>query len=411
MKVKKIFALVTACLILLSGCNSAKKAQKNLLKEIKEITTNSDTFSSCEKDVDNLLKGYLMVNPNDKEVKSVSVILNSSEDDIQKNIENFIKENKKSIFREFVEYLEIIGINDAESKFELIPDFEKKYSDSVFLEKIYFTELIEILWSDIYLFSKDSWFLTPASEESLTVKNKKMVENINKASSFLTKYPNSNSKSLNFCREAKDYMNMARELYSLKQEGNYEKNIKALATIDEFFEKYPDTKLRPGYIKNERELLQAETDLLKEKMESKIWYIKNYVDSKGNPTNDEYLSNEYVSGTLKNKKGTESPSKIRFLIDSRTKMAMMIYEQDEKVKGRKDEYSMEITNSIGAVYKLSGVNYEDRISLDDENSLIMNNLLKGDDIILIKIKCNSTSAEYSYEFDTAGYAKVFGRLK
>lgn len=462
MKMKKTFVLLIAGLVLLSGCNGGKKVQKNLLKEMKGIcrenldTTDyynlgKDSFS-IDKEVKDLLRTYLLVRPKDKVVSDLSVVLNSSPENFKDNIAGFKKEYKKSVFLEYVEYLEEIGIDGVKSVPELIPAFEKKYPGSVFTEHMYLEDLRVFFSPEIY--SKNDFLLRSAvsynpekAKSSLEEYSKvylalylmlsnydnsdydfeaylesdeykeletsyvniiKELYDTEKVSLYINKYPD--SKASAFLKQSQTYIKILKDYYSTNEE-DLNARTETLNKINDYLEKYSRTPLGFENLKDGKENLLKEIDKTKEKQADKIWYITNYVDSNGKETDNEYLSNEFISGTCKSRKRTDNNTKMRFLIDSRNEMTIMLYEQDKTVSGKKDEYSITVTNSIGAVYKLSGTNFDDRISLNDEDSLVMNNLLNGGDKIKLQIKCIPTDTEYSYDLDTTGYNRVLTRLK
>lgn len=298
MKLKKIFILLLASLFLFNGCNGSKKEalKWRLLEQLYESCEDCYSldiphefladFYRAERDKsESLLKWktltteYLMEYPNDKEVKSIYDILNAPFD-VQVKLDNFMKVYKNSIFLDYVRYLNVIGINNSECKFYLIPDYENESDDpyivyrylrAKFIRLMYQKELYEIMRQDIYRReNKNSWALTPYTKESFDV-SLKIYDDLEKFSSYLDKYfsdsydPNLvtifgnplDSSEYRSIKKCEAYIEVVGGLYCSKELADYENNLQTLDAINRF--KSIKYNLRYDLFDEEEKLLRNET--------------------------------------------------------------------------------------------------------------------------------------------------------
>lgn len=305
MKLKKIFILLLASLFLFNGCNGSKKEalQERLLNQLCESC--EDCYSldipyevvadfyraECDK-LQSLLEWktmtteYLMEHPNDKEVKSIYDILNTPPTvNVQVKLDNFMKVYKNSIFLDYVRYLNVIGINNSECKFYLIPDYENesnvyRYHREDFIRLMYQKELYEIMRQDIYRReNKNSWALTPYTKESLDV-SLKIYDDLKKFSSYLDKYFSDSyvdsylartgrnlldSAEYGSIKQCEAYIEVVGGLYCSKELADYENNLRTLDAINRF--KSIKHNIRYDLFDEEEKLLRNETLKLRKELQ------------------------------------------------------------------------------------------------------------------------------------------------
>ena len=214
--------------------DSRKKLAEDFKTICKNKTQNTDfevfpfvetDFLCLDKEISEATQSYLKeLNTlflKDKEAKSILSILNSSDNSFQKEIDAFIEKFPNSILLEYVEYLNVIKKLGVRQDFTLLPTFETKYTDSVYLENL---KLYELLYIYIDFFEK----ISEASSSSTTDKEIEQIANLceEKESAFRKAYPSSKYTIEHNRRE--------KEL----EERNEEKKKDGIWSIDCYVDKY-----------------------------------------------------------------------------------------------------------------------------------------------------------------------------
>lgn len=474
MKTKKTYILSLLLVIVLIcscvSCTNRKNARKNLLTEIKNICEQKlntiDYYNFAAEDfvlddeVRTLCKTYLMIDSSDKEVTALSVIVNSSEEDFITNIEAFRKDYPRSCLMEYVDYLEEFGLLGISSKPELIPDFEKKYPGSVFIEHMeieqfhlffdedYFTSIGYLVrdacldydesWTDdqvtasifkiviaiAFSDSSDDFFTSEDysdgqdSEDSLSsreylqsIKDVFITEEL--IPSFIEKYPES---------RVNPFLLQASEIFAIwdytseddSDKGNYLFEKEKVKMIDEYLSKY-DNELGREYLESERDSYQKSIETYENKVADKIWAIKTYVNNYNEYTEQKYLTNEDISGIYTSPTADRKEAAIRFLVDSERKIAFKLYEQGDTVRGiniSNDSYFITVKDSFGSEYTFNGTNWDDRVTLNSVDSQKLNSLMRAGQELKFHIERTTYGYQSNYAFtvDTTGYNGVFERL-
>lgn len=138
------------------------------------------------------------------------------------------------------------------------------------------------------------------------------------------------------------------------------------------------------------------------------WRVGHYVDEFGSPTAASYVTNRSpIIGTFSNSATQDSPLRVIFLINSKTDVAIQLYEYagDNPVKSSRGEaYKVAVQDSNGEKYYYTAKNWSDRISLDlDSNDSLYKAFLKGGTVKFRVIEEDNSTTNYAFDIVADGY--------
>lgn len=140
-----------------------------------------------------------------------------------------------------------------------------------------------------------------------------------------------------------------------------------------------------------------------------MWQLLNYVDEFGNKTTDQYATNkEPIKGTFSNSATQNSPLLVEFLIDSKSEVAIKLYEYagDNPVKALSQavSYQVAVLASNGYKHSYYAFNRDDRLRLRLEDSQdTFHKIFANGGVVKFRIDQSSSSSSYAFEIEPDGY--------
>lgn len=449
-----IFVLIAVCLFVSCTNSRQLEARKNLaagfVKICDEKTQNTNyydivchyegtgffeeicDFSFKDKAID-VIKTYLLVSPDDKEVQQLSVILNSNDEEFQQNLDSFKEKYPKSVLMEYIEFLNVAkkgqSFECTETKcwfeglypdFSLLSDFEKKYPESKYNE---YLDILEVFYklSDISPTTDSSVYGPIVNDFCEKYPESKVSEALKELDRYLI---------LRDCIETTDYFSFVSYVkdnlsyYTIM--GYITKCEDLIDTCNSYLDGcndeikyspfYEEIEYRKSNIENAVESWNLKLDALVEKEADGIWSIAQYVDSYNEYTDQKYIRCTDITGIYSNLTVDRKEATLRFLINSEDSIDFKLYEQGTPVKGQNisnDYYVIMVKDDSGKEYALEGTNDSDRVSLDSaEESYTLHKLLMSNNKLRLSIerKTKGYQAQYSFTVDCKGYDRVFNRF-
>jgi len=139
-----------------------------------------------------------------------------------------------------------------------------------------------------------------------------------------------------------------------------------------------------------------------------MWQVTSYVDDFGEPTKDKLIRNlKLIRGVFSNSATEGSELDVRFLIDSKTEVDIILYEYagNNPVKAYSpDEYRVLVQDKGGNRHTLKAFNYRDRLSFGPKHStIVFSTLLKGGKIKFRIIEVDTPTTQYEFEISNSKY--------
>lgn len=173
-----------------------------------------------------------------------------------------------------------------------------------------------------------------------------------------------------------------------------DKLIKTISVIEE--------KARQFRIEKEKE-----AERLANISNTGMWEISYYTDDFGQPSKDKVLTNSsWISGRFSNSATQDSNLNVNFLIDSYKDIHIKLYEyagnNPVKTYGT-DRYRIRIKHGE-QVSDMTGVNYSDRIRLDEAGAIKLHNVFKkGGSVSFSIVEIGSPTNVYSFTITETKY--------
>ncbi len=447
--VKRTFLLIIAAVCLLSSCTNKKQAEarKALAESFVNICNdkiqNTNYFElgqgysglcnlSFKDKIAETVKVYLLVDPKDKETEQLYIILNSSDDDFQKNLDEFKEKYPKSVYLEYVDYLNVAKKGQSWNEdevtfwleglypdFSLLPDFEKKYPESKYLEHL---KILEIFYRDLGEGFDDSDY----TEDNL----------IQDIKLFCEKYPESKYSAylqerlryyeiVNTLLESDCYFNSFKDYSYFDFSVGISECTSLINRCDEYLDNCSDDAKKSSFYENieywkdliERalETWNEEYDKFLEKQADGIWSIAQYVDKYNEYTDEKYIRSTEISGIYSGLTANRNDATLRFLINNENSIDFMLYEDGTPVKGKSvynDKYEISAKDDSGKEYYMIGKNSNDRVVMDSTSSYTMHKLLMSNRSVRLYIERTTSGyqATYTFTVDCTGYDRVFNRF-
>jgi len=203
--------------------------------------------------------------------------------------------------------------------------------------------------------------------------------------------------------------------YSEKNYSQVKENIKILGEKHPESPKNKEFKLLLSAIEKE-ELTEQKKKEAKEKERIRLANINNtgmwsttyYVDDFGEPTKEGYITNKSIlKGTFSNTATQNSDLNIRFLISNSSDISFKLFEYagNNPVKAySSDSYRVLVQDKDGKRYKLTAINYSDRLSFSEAMSRTIHNiLLKGGTVKFKIVEIDTPTTEYEFTIQKADY--------
>ncbi|PHS38265.1 MAG: hypothetical protein COA91_08420 [Robiginitomaculum sp.] len=185
--------------------------------------------------------------------------------------------------------------------------------------------------------------------------------------------------------------------------------------------RHPHSKAIPKYAKLMIELDRKEKTLqAKREAEEKekkrlanlnktgVWQVTSYVDDFGESTSDRLIRNlRLIRGRFSNSATQDSKLDVRFLIDGKTEIDIILYEYagNNPVKAYSpDEYQVLLQDKDGNRHKLRALNRSDRLSFGPKHSrIVFEALLKGGKVKFRIVEVDTPTTQYAFEIKNADY--------
>lgn len=450
--VKRTFLLIIAAVCLLSSCTNKKQAEarKALAESFVNICNdkiqNTDYYSEFEngrsysgvcnlsfKDkIAETVKVYLLVDPKDKETEQLYIILNSSDDDFQKNLDEFKEKYPKSVYMEYVDYLNVakkgqtpnvdeikIWLEGLYPDFSLLPDFEKKYPESKYLEHL---KILGFFYRNL----GEGFDNSDYTEDNLIQDIKLFCATFpeSKCSAYLKELLRFD-EIIDIISESDYYFTSSND-YSYKglSDGIW-KCSNLINSIDEYLDNCSDEAKKSSFyrtIELSKSLLKKTLDAWNEaydkyleKQADGIWSIAQYVDKYNEYTDEKYIRSTKISGIYSGLTATRKEATLRLLINNENSIDFMLYEDGTPVKGKNvynDKYEISAKDESGKEYYMTGKNSNDRVVMDSSSSYTMHKLLMSNKSVRLYIERTTSGYDTTYTFtvDCTGYDRVFNRF-
>tara|TARA_R110001592_G_scaffold88055_1_gene259513 strand:- start:154 stop:966 length:813 start_codon:yes stop_codon:yes gene_type:complete len=138
-----------------------------------------------------------------------------------------------------------------------------------------------------------------------------------------------------------------------------------------------------------------------------IWRISHYGDEFGNSTSEKLITNtSKIRGEFSNTATEDSKLDVDFLIDSRSKIAIMLYEYagNNPVKAYSSEkYKVRMLVS-GVVHDMIATNYSDRLKFEAADAIRIHNAFMNEEPVAFALyEVDSPTSKYSFDVQNTKY--------